>query len=70
MPATVVPGRNRVHDAAVQVVVDDREVRQIAWTPPARPYFADAGAGAWYPQAGLGTRPLSEDDDVLAWFAA
>jgi len=50
--------------------VDDREVRQIAWTPPARPYFADAGAGAWYPQAGLGTRPLSEDDDVLAWFAA
>ena len=34
-----------------QVVVDDREVRQIVWTPPARPYFADASAGAWYPQA-------------------
>ena len=34
-----------------QVVVDDREVGQIVWTPPARPFFTEVGAGAWYPQA-------------------
>lgn len=73
------PGRNLVHDAAIvpgvadvveQLVVDDREMRRILWTPPARPFFAKVSAGAWYPQAGLRTRPLSDDDDVLAWFAA
>jgi hypothetical protein len=30
----------------------------------------DRAGGTWYPQAALGTRPLSEADDVLAWFAA
>jgi len=34
-------------------------------------FFAKVGAERWweYPQAGLGTRPLSEDGD-LEWYVA
>ena len=49
-----------------QVVVNDREVRQIVWTPPARPFFDEQRE---YPQAALGARPLSDDGD-LEWYVA
>jgi len=49
-----------------QVVVNDRVVEDIVWTPPARPFFEDQRE---YPQAGLRTRPLSDDGD-LAWYVA
>jgi hypothetical protein len=28
-----------VSDLVEQVVVNDREVKEITWTPPARPFF-------------------------------
>jgi hypothetical protein len=49
-----------------RVVVRDREVETIAWTPPARPFFEKQRE---CPQGALRTRPLS-DDDSLAWYAA
>ena len=49
-----------------QVVVNDRGVEDIVWTPPARPFFEKQRE---YPQAGLRTRPLSDDAD-LAWYVA
>jgi hypothetical protein len=34
-----------------RVVFNDRVVEGIVWTPPGRPlFFAELGAGAWYPQ--------------------
>jgi hypothetical protein len=48
------------------VVVNDRMVEEIVWTPPARPFFEKQRE---CPQGGLGTRPLLTDDD-LAWYAA
>lgn len=48
------------------VVVNDRMVEEIVWTPPARPFFEKQRE---CPQGGLGTRPLLSDDD-LAWYAA
>jgi len=50
-----------------QVVVRDRAVEAIKWTPPARPFFAKRQREC--PQGGSSTHPLSEDDD-LAWFVA
>jgi DNA invertase Pin-like site-specific DNA recombinase len=49
-----------------RVVVRDRQLESIDWTPPARPFFERQRA---CPQGALGTRPLS-DDDPLAWYAA
>jgi hypothetical protein len=49
-----------------RVVVRDREVESIEWTPPARPFFEKQRE---YPQGALGTRPLSFDDR-LAWYVA
>jgi hypothetical protein len=46
--------------------------REITWTPPARPFFAESGAERWWecPQGALGTRPLSDYDEALAWWVA
>jgi len=49
-----------------RVVVNDRNVEDIVWTPPARPFFEKQRE---CPQGGLGTRLLLSDDD-LAWYAA
>jgi hypothetical protein len=49
-----------------QVVVNDRTVEAIVWTPPARPFFEKQRE---YPQAALGARPLSDDGD-LEWYVA
>jgi DNA invertase Pin-like site-specific DNA recombinase/predicted nucleic acid-binding protein len=49
------------------VVVHDREVTAITWTPPLRPFLA---IQQWYPQGGSSTRLLSDEDDVLAWYVA
>ena len=52
-----------------RVVVRDRELQAIEWTPPARPFFAKKQREC--PQGASGTRPLSdEDEDVLAWYVA
>jgi hypothetical protein len=56
--------------AVEQVVVNDRTVEEIVWTPPARPFFERQRE---CPQGGLRTRPLLSDDpfdDPLAWFVA
>ena len=50
-----------------QVVVRDRQVEAIDWTPPARPFFEKRQR--WCPQGVLRARPLS-DQAVLAWYAA
>jgi hypothetical protein len=50
-----------------RVVVRDRAIQQIVWTPPARPFFEKRQREC--PQGALGTRPLS-DDDILAWYVA
>ncbi len=54
-----------------RVVVNDRQLEAIEWTPPARPFFARLSQGRQRacPQGGLGTRPLSNDDS-LAWYVA
>jgi Recombinase zinc beta ribbon domain/Recombinase len=49
-----------------RVVVRDRQLETIDWTPPARPFFEKQRA---CPQGALGTRPLSYDAD-LAWYVA
>jgi hypothetical protein len=49
-----------------QVVIRDRQVEAIDWTPPARPFFERQRE---CPQGVSGTRPLSADDS-LAWYAA
>jgi hypothetical protein len=49
------------------VVVRDRNLETIAWTPPARPSFERQRE---YPQGALGTRPLSDEDASLAWYVA
>ena len=49
-----------------RVVVNDLEVEDITWTPPARPFFEKQHE---CPQGGLRTRPLLSDD-ALAWYAA
>jgi hypothetical protein len=49
-----------------RVVVRDRKVDSVVWTPPVRPFFEKQQE---YPQGALGTRPLSEDDS-LAWYVA
>jgi DNA invertase Pin-like site-specific DNA recombinase len=49
-----------------RVVVRDRQLETIDWTPPARPFFERQRA---CPQGALGTRPLS-DDASLAWYVA
>jgi DNA invertase Pin-like site-specific DNA recombinase len=49
-----------------RVVVNDLEVEDITWTPPARPFFEKQHE---CPQGGLRTRPLLSDDP-LAWFVA
>jgi hypothetical protein len=49
-----------------RVVVNDRKVEEIVWTPPARPFFEKQRV---CPQGGLRTRPLLIDDN-LAWYAA
>jgi hypothetical protein len=49
-----------------RVVVRDRNLETIAWTPPAGPFFERQRE---YPQGALGTRPLS-DDAILAWYVA
>ena len=50
-----------------RVVVRDRQVEEIEWVPPARPFFKRQRA---CPQGGSSTRPLSDDDDGLAWYVA
>jgi hypothetical protein len=50
-----------------RVVVRDREVEAIDWTPPARPFFEKRQREC--PQGASGTRPLS-DEDPLAWYVA
>jgi hypothetical protein len=49
-----------------RVVVRDREVAAIDWTPPARPFFEEQRE---CPQGALDTRPLSVDES-LAWYVA
>ena len=49
-----------------RVVVRDRQLDTIDWTPPARPFFERQRA---CPQGALRTRPLS-DDSSLAWYVA
>ncbi len=49
-----------------RVVVRDRRLETIEWTPPARPFFEKQRV---CPQGALGTRPLSEDDS-LVWYVA
>ena len=49
-----------------RVVVRDRQLETITWTPLARPFFERQRE---CPQGALGTRPLSADDS-LAWYAA
>ena len=49
-----------------QVVVRDRQVETIEWTPPVRPFFKRQHE---CPQGDLRTLPLS-DDDSLAWYVA
>jgi DNA invertase Pin-like site-specific DNA recombinase len=49
-----------------RVVVRDRQLETIDWTPPARPFFERQRE---YPQGALGTRPLSVDAS-LAWYVA
>jgi hypothetical protein len=49
-----------------RVVVRDRQLETIDWTPPARPFFERQRE---YPQGALRTRPLS-DDSSLAWYVA
>jgi DNA invertase Pin-like site-specific DNA recombinase len=49
-----------------RVVVRDRQLETIDWTPPARPFFEKQRE---CPQGALGTRPLS-DDASLAWYVA
>jgi hypothetical protein len=43
--------------------------QDVIWTPPARPFFAEAAGWLECPQGALGTRPLLSDD-ALAWYAA
>jgi hypothetical protein len=50
-----------------RVVVRDRAVEAIEWTPSARPFFEKRQREC--PQGASGTRPLSEDDP-LAWYVA
>jgi len=50
-----------------RVVVRDRQLETIDWTPPARPFFKRQRE---YPQGALGTRPLSDEDASLAWYVA
>jgi hypothetical protein len=50
-----------------RVVVRDRVLERIEWTPAARPFFEKREP--WCPQGVLGTHPLS-DDDPLAWYVA
>ncbi|HBW20363.1 MAG TPA: hypothetical protein DEH11_15805 [Actinobacteria bacterium] len=49
-----------------RVVVNDLEVEDITWTPPAKPFFEKQYE---CPQGGLRTRPLLTAD-ILAWYAA
>lgn len=49
-----------------RVVVSDRRIQGIEWTPPARPFFERQRE---CPQGGSSTRPLF-DDDPLAWYVA
>jgi len=48
-----------------QVVVNDRNVEDIVWTPPARPFFEKQRE---YPQGGLRAHP-STDSVGLAYYA-
>jgi hypothetical protein len=50
-----------------QVVVAERHVVEIIWTPPARPFFARRQRVC--PQGASSTRPLS-DENPLAWYVA
>ena len=50
-----------------RVVVRDRHVESIEWTPLAPPFFQKRQR--WCPQGVLRARPLSSED-VLAWYAA
>jgi hypothetical protein len=49
-----------------RIVVNDRQVEAIVWTPPGRPFFEKQRV---CPQGGSSTHPLS-DDDPLAWYVA
>jgi hypothetical protein len=49
-----------------RVVVRDRRLERIDWTPAERPFFEGQ---LEYPQGDSGTRPLSADDS-LAWYVA
>jgi hypothetical protein len=49
-----------------RVVVRDREVEAIDWTPPARPFFEKQRV---CPQGGSSIHPLSFDDS-LVWYVA
>lgn len=49
-----------------RVVIRDRQLDSIAWTPPVRPFFEKQRV---CPQGGSSTHPLS-DDDPLAWYVA
>jgi DNA invertase Pin-like site-specific DNA recombinase len=50
-----------------QVIVRDRQVQCITWTPAARPFFEKRQRAC--PQGVSSTRPLS-NDDVLEWYVA
>jgi len=49
-----------------RVVVRDRRLETIEWTPATRPFFEERQREC--PQGDSGTRPLS--DDTLAWYVA
>ena len=62
------PGKAELCRIRVErVVVRDRQLETINWTPPARPFFTRQRE---YPQGALGTRPLSDQDASLAWYVA
>ena len=52
--------------------MNDREIEAIDWTLPARPFFApvEQKRQRACPQGALGTRPLSDYDEALAWWVA
>jgi hypothetical protein len=72
LPAAIAAASPARREELCQIVVErvmvrDREVETITWTPPARPFFEKRQRAC--PQGGLSTHPLSDEDD-LAWFVA
>ena len=50
------------------MALQHRQIETIESVPPAPPFFDKRPR--WCPQGVSGTRPLSDDDDSLAWYVA